>query len=157
MLSSALLSMLAKRGASSIAEKGIEFTGEKDFEETSKMKCIAGNLSGSVETAGDAYGTPVGSIAARISERKRCQQVDVEEPSPLTKKSKGVIKLRGGEAGKSRGDVVSKLEEEGSMRPSGDEAFSAAKAAASAKGLLDQVCVCQVLLVACFIESGFLC
>lgn len=142
MLSSALLSMLAKKGASSMAGKGIEFTGEKDFEETSKLKCTAVNTSGSVEMVGDACGTPVGSIAARISERKRTRRVDVEEPSSLVKKSKGVIKLRGVEAGKSRDDVASMLESGGPVQPSGDEAFSAVRAAASAKDLLDQVCVC---------------
>ena len=156
MLSSALKSMMAKRGASSLAGKGIEFSGDKDVEESSKPRIVDVEANGSLELLGEVSGTRVEFVATRTSDRKRARRLEEEVGQPLEKKGRGLIKLRANEAG--RPGSSSKEPEE----PLAGEVFSAAKAAASAKELLDQVwypsyfvffssllCVFVVVLVSC--------
>lgn len=149
MLSAAMLSMIAKRGASSMVGKGIEFSGEKDFEETSKLQVEAAEASGSLEVLGEATGVRPDSMATRAFDRKRMRKAEEESSKPPLKKTKSVIKLRGlgAEEMESPGNKVVKPLEVGARKPSGDEAFSAARAASSAKALLDQVCPCFFLLI----------
>ena len=154
MLSSALKSMLIQRGASSIAGKGIEFSGEKDFEESSKPKAVEAEASKSLEVLGEVSGTRVESIAARTSDRKRSRRHEEEVAQPSEKRSKGLMKLRGNDVKKP--EVPSK-EVEGLL---GDEVFSASKAAKTAKDLLDQVRVFSIFslsffLLICLVIASF--
>lgn len=141
MLSSALMAMWAKRGASSMAGKGIEFSGERDFEESSKLKDAEVEASGSLELLGEVSGTRLDSIAVRTSERKRMRRADEESVCPAEKKSNGVVRLRSNEAGKLG------TPSRDSGEPFVGEAFSAVRAASSAKKLLDQVCSFFVLTI----------
>lgn len=143
MLSAAMLSMIAKRGASSMAGRGIEYSREKDFEETSKPQGEPVDASGSLELLGEVSGAGRDSVATRTSDRKRIRKAEEESLKPPLKKTKYVIKLRGlgAEGVDSPGkEVVGLLGDEPGRRDV-DEVFSATRAASSAKILLDQVCL----------------
>lgn len=100
---------------------------------------------------GEASGTRVASVAARISDRKRIRKAEEEGSKALVKRSKGVIKLRESKVD-SPGfveEVAGKTPDGGPGKPIAEEAFSATRAADSAKSLLDQVCLfllCDVVI-----------
>lgn len=130
-----------------MAGRGIEFSGERDFEESSKLKDAEVEASESLELLGEASGTRIDSIAMRTSERKRMRRADEESVCPAEKKNKGVVKLRSNEVGKPG------TPSRDSGEPLVGEAFSAVRAASSAKRLLDQVRI--LLLPVIFVDCRF--
>lgn len=130
MISDALLSKLAQRGASSMMGKGMEATGDKDFEEISKPRDAA--PSHSLEIVGENSGKAPPEASVRVTRRRSGKEI-VEDSSVTRKKIKLVKSSGAGEVLKPHQDP------EDPEKLVGDEVYSVARAASSAKGYLDQV------------------
>ena len=131
MISDALLSKLAQRGASSMMGKGMEMTGDKDFEETSKPRDTA--PSHSLEIIEENTGKALPDVSVRVT-RRRSGKETVEDSSVAHKKIKLVKKSVAGEVLKPHQDVAEP------EKSADGELYSIAKTASVAKGHLDQVC-----------------
>ncbi|XP_063940127.1 uncharacterized protein LOC135149144 [Daucus carota subsp. sativus] len=129
MISDALMSKLAQRGASSMMGKGMEVTGDKDFEETSKPRTVA--PSHSVELIEESSGKVEPEVPVRVTRRRSGKEI-VDDTPVVHKKIRLVKKSSGGEVLKPHQGLV---EPEKSAE---DEVYSIAKTASVAKDRLDQ-------------------
>ena len=142
MISDALMSKLAQRGASSMMGKGVEVTGDKDFEETSKPRDVV--LSHSVELIEESSEKVEPDAPVRVTRRRSGKEI-VDDPPVVHKKIKLVKKSSGGEVLKPHQGLVEP------EKPAEDGVYSIAKTASAAKNHLDQVCCLCVIYIYIYI------